>query len=84
MAGCNQKVLDAVLNELQRAKSLFPEWPRDVYQQLAILGEEYGELQKAVLHCTYEGGLYNDVIGEAIQTAAMALRFLENLDYSIV
>jgi len=47
-----------------------------------VLGEEYGELQKAVLQSIYEPHKSTpaDVRTEAVQTAAMALRFLLSLD----
>jgi NTP pyrophosphatase (non-canonical NTP hydrolase) len=68
--------------ELASAKSKFPTWPVDPFHALAILGEEFGELTKAVVELTYEPWKADkaDVRKEAIQTAAMALRFLENLD----
>ena len=51
-------------------------------QALAVLGEEFGELTKDVLQMTYEPGKTNaeNVRKEAIQTAAMALRFVASLD----
>lgn len=47
-----------------------------------MLGEEFGELQKAVLQVTYEPhkATRDEVRKEAIQTAAMALRFIASLD----
>ena len=58
---------------------------RHALHALAILGEEFGELTKAVLQTTYEPGkaCREDVREEAIQTAAMALRFIESLDFYI-
>lgn len=49
---------------------------------LCILGEEFGELTKDVLQMTYEPHKTNrdNVRMEAIQTAAMALRFAASLD----
>lgn len=69
--------------ELARAKELFPSWPEDPFHALAILGEEFGELTKAVVEHTYEsatkGVLREDVRKEAVHTAAMAVRFLEGM-----
>ena len=71
-----------VMDEVSRATRKFPTWPDDPLHAVAILGEEFGELTKAVLQTIYEphkvqkGELRN----EAIQTAAMALRFLASLD----
>jgi NTP pyrophosphatase (non-canonical NTP hydrolase) len=49
---------------------------------LAVLGEEFGELTQAVLQETYEAHKQDReaVRKEAIQTAAMAIRFAMSLD----
>lgn len=77
-----QTVMNAVFGELRAAIDKFPEWPTDPLHALAVLGEEYGELTKDVLQMTYEPGksTAEDVRKEAIQTAAMALRFVSSLD----
>lgn len=75
-------VIDEVGVELQRAVAKFPTWPTDPFHALAVLGEEYGELTKAVLQHTYEphkGVQSRDIRTEAIQTAAMALRWAMSL-----
>ena len=41
--------------------------------------EEAGEVTKAVLHYHYEGGSFEHIEEELIQTAAMCMRMLENL-----
>ncbi len=73
-------VPDSIQDELARAKRLFPTWPRDPFHAVAILGEEFGELTKAIVEHTYEPHKSQraDVFAEAVQTAAMAIRFLEN------
>lgn len=75
-------VIDQVAAELERATIKFPTWPTDPLHALAVLGEEFGELTKAALQLTYEPHKSNaaDVRMEAIQTAAMALRFAMSLD----
>jgi hypothetical protein len=75
-------VFDEVLHEVGRATVKFPTWPTDPLHALAVLGEEFGELTKDVLQLTYEPSKTNldNVRKEAIQTAAMALRFLASLD----
>lgn len=75
-------MISAVYNELTLALEKFPTWPTDPLHALAVLGEEYGELTKDVLQMTYEPGKTNaeNVRKEAIQTAAMALRFVASLD----
>lgn len=65
--------------ELKRAKEKHPEWPDDMFRQLAIMQEEAGEVTKAVLHYHYEKGTVDYIREELIQTAAMCMRMLENL-----
>lgn len=71
-----------VLEELDRAHLKFPTWPTDPLHALAVLGEEFGELTKDMLQLTYEPHKTTaaKVRGEAIQTAAMALRVVASLD----
>jgi hypothetical protein len=71
-----------ILAELGRAVEKYPSWPTDPLHALAVLGEEFGELTKATLQCVYEPGESGraDVRAEAVQTAAMALRFVLSLD----
>lgn len=74
--------LDQVLSEIERAVAKFPTWPTDPLHALAVLGEEFGELTKATLQLTYEPDKTNmdELRAEAVQTAAMALRFLQSID----
>lgn len=75
-------VQDEVMAELARATAKFPTWPTDPLHALAVLGEEFGELTKAMLQHTYEphkGVTQQDIRDEAIQTAAMALRLAMSL-----
>jgi len=69
-------VIDA---ELRRAEIKHPNFPSDMFQQLAIMQEEAGEVTKAVLHFQYEKGSLQDIKDELIQTAAMCMRMLKNL-----
>lgn len=72
----------AIYAELNRAIAKFPTWPADPLHAVAIIGEEFGELTKAILQLVYEPHKSSpyDVKSEAIQTAAMAIRFVRNLD----
>lgn len=74
--------LGSVTAELARAVRKFPTWPTDPLHAVAVLGEEFGELTKAVLQSVYEPHKVKpgEVRTEAVQTAAMALRFLQSLD----
>ena len=74
--------LHQILGELDRAIEKYPTWPTDPLHALAVLGEEYGELTKDVLQMTYEPhkSSVDNVRKEAVQTAAMAIRFVLSLD----
>ena len=72
-------------SELNRAKKKWPDWPENIFEQLAVMQEEAGEVTMAVLHYVHEGGNIEDVKSELIQTAVMCMRMLENLpDYEKV
>jgi hypothetical protein len=71
-----------VIQELKLARDKFPTWPNDPQHALGIVHEEVGELQKDVLQLMYEpnkGKTLEHVRAEALQVAAMALRFYFNL-----
>lgn len=75
-----EHVLQSILNELERAKAKFPQWPRDIIHAAAIVGEESGELTRAAVMAVYENGRESECQTEAIQTAVTALRFLEGIE----
>jgi len=66
--------------ELTRAEKKHPDFPSDMFRQVAIMNEEAGEVTKAVLHYHYEGGSLADVKEEIVQTAAMCMRMLSALE----
>lgn len=66
--------------ELNKAIKKHPNYPYDMFRQVAIMNEEAGEVTKAVLHYHYEGGTIEDVKKELIQTAAMCMRMLNHLN----
>lgn len=70
------------VGEVLRATKKFPTWPTDPLHALAVVQEEVGELTKEVVQLTYEPhkSSREAVRAEAVQTAAMALRFLMSLD----
>jgi hypothetical protein len=76
------EILSPILTELDRAMRKFPTWPTDPIHASKILDEEVGELSKAVLQATYEPHKSgpDEVRDEAIQAAAMAIRFIASLD----
>ena len=75
-------VIAQITDEVTRATVKFPTWPTDPLHALAVLGEEFGELTKAMLQLTYEPHKTTpeEVRTEAIQTAAMALRLAMSLE----
>lgn len=74
--------LSEVFAELDRATAKFPTWPTDPLHAFAVVGEEHGELQKELLQLVYEPhkSTPESVRTEAVQLAAMSLRFLMSLD----
>lgn len=75
-------VINDVWDELHKATQKFPTWPTDPIHAAAVIAEEVGELHKAVLQQVYEPhkNADGDVRKEAIQSAAMLVRFLMSLD----
>jgi hypothetical protein len=74
--------VSAAVNEVERATEKWPLWPDDPIHAFAVVAEEFGECQKEVLQWTYEPhkSRVDDVRTEAIQLAAMSLRFLMSTD----
>ena len=73
------QIINELLVELEKAEAKYPEWPKDIIHQAAIVNEESGELIRAALNCAYHGEPKDEMIREAIQTGAMAIRFLKNI-----
>lgn len=69
-----------VLDELARAETKYPTWPTDMIHQVAIMQEESGEAIRAAINHVYHGEPLEDVRAELVQTAAMCLRCLKNLE----
>lgn len=78
--------LDAITNEvkseIERAMRKYPLWPHDPVHAAAVVAEESGELVKEVLETCYshKSGSARNAREEAIQTAAMAIRFIIAFD----
>lgn len=70
---------NAIDSELAKAEKKHPDYPTDMFRQLAIMQEEAGEVTMPVLHYHYENGSIEDIRKELIQTAAMCMRMLKNL-----
>ena len=77
-----RKALSAIVWELSRAVVKFPSWPTDVIHAAQVVQEECGELGKAALESVYEPEKLKpgELCTEAMQTGAMAVRFLISLE----
>ncbi len=75
-------VLVEIMAEVEKATRKFPTWPTRLIDAGNVVSEEAGELAKACLQVTYEPHkeTLDGVRIEAIQTAAMAFRFLCSMD----
>lgn len=80
--GSASSVLAEIEAEIARATAKFPTWPTDPINAFAAVGEEYSECQKEVLRLTYEPHKSSKEVvrKEAVQLAAMSIRFLMSLD----
>lgn len=86
-----QNILIMFAHEVQKAEDKHPSWPvkknrhpdavfyDDFVYAAAIVSEESGELLRAAIQYQYEGAQPHEMLKEAKQTGAMALRFLKNL-----
>lgn len=77
-----EEIIEEIKLELTRAVVKFPTWPTDPVHASAVVMEEAGELDQSVLEHIYEPhkSSRDDVRKEAVQTAAMAIRFLLSMD----
>ena len=75
-----ESALSLILSELARAEKLHPVWPNNLIHAGMIITEENGELAQAILNHNEHKGSKAQIISEAVHTAAMALRFLKNIN----
>lgn len=75
------EVLALILEELDCAENAHPKWPDDLVHAAAVVTEEAGELLKEANNVQFghKGSTMDEVKNEAIQTGAMAIRFLLNM-----
>lgn len=73
-----QHRLIQIAHEFNRACEKHPKWcgNDDIIHGAAVVAEESGELVRAALMASYEDGSITEMNKEAVQTGAMALRFL--------
>lgn len=79
-----ENIVLKVIEELESSTEKFPEWPKDPFHALMIVGEEAGEINQGLLEYIYEpekGITKEDLENEAIQTAAMAIKFAMGIDF---
>lgn len=74
------EIMFKILAELKRAETIHPNWPTDPVHAGAVLAEEAGEVVKAINNVVTKHKGESDYATEAIQCAAMCVRFLKNLD----
>ena len=75
-----EAIIGLVMAEIDRAEKLHPIWPTDLVKAAAIPAEEAGELLKASNDHGEKRTSQREIITEAVQTAASAIRFLKNLE----
>jgi len=81
-----EKAIELITDELLKAQEKHPNWPTDKIHCAAILGEEAGELLQSSIDYEYAGNSFSkrthheNMIIEAAQTGAMAIRFLMNME----
>lgn len=71
-----KQVFIEVVAELDRAEKKFPSFPEDNVHRAAVVAEEAGELVRAALQHEYEVDRLDDMRKQAVQTAAMGVRFV--------
>ncbi len=74
-----QKCMQDIYHELGRAKKKFPSFPVDIIHQVSIMAEESGESTQAALDFVYANKSIEELENELVQTAAMCIRCLENI-----
>ena len=72
-------IYSEIEQELIYAKQQHPNYPTDIFKQLAIMQEEAGEVTMAVNDLESGKSTIKHVREELIQTAAMCVRMIENL-----
>ncbi len=75
-----ETILAQVMNEIDRAETIHPAWPRDVVKAASLCSEECGELVRAANTFDETRTGRKDIVTEAIHTAATAIRLLKNIE----
>jgi len=82
--GREQMAVKQILDELHDAEVEHPQWPEETIHAAAIVVEEAGELLRDCASFEEDGdsSLLVNMLIEAKQTGAMAVRFMKNLPFS--
>lgn len=82
--GREQAAMQLIMNELRDAETDHPTWPEECIHAASIVVEEAGELLRDCATFEENGDmrLIENMQIEAVQTGAMAMRFLKNLPFS--
>jgi len=74
-------ILGLIEKELERANTKFPPF-HSTWEGAAILREEHDELWEEIRTQKNGDTINSNMIGEAVQVAAMAIKFLESLPWN--
>lgn len=79
---CEEKIITDIFSEIRRAEIIHPNFPTEFWNHSLIIGEEFGEYQKAIWEWyDSRGGTILDIRKELIQIAAMCIRALLTRGY---
>lgn len=78
------KILSVIEDEVCRAEELYPTWPENVVEAVAIMAEESGEAVKAANDVRWFKDSVGELQKELVQTAAMCVRCLINLEIKMI
>ncbi len=79
-----EKVLALIMAEIERAEKLHPVWPYDLVKAAAVVAEEAGETLRAANTYDETKTGKQDIITEAVHTAATAIRLLKNIEETAI
>lgn len=77
---CQDKILFEIVNERKRQDSKWGEQNHPILQWFAIIGEEYGEMNKAWNEYNFGKIDIQELKTEAIQTCACIVAMLESIE----
>lgn len=71
-----EDIINAVNKEFERACTKHPKFPKDIVHMVSVVAEEAGEAVRAANILSMEKGSIEEVKKELIETAAMCVRTL--------